>query len=37
MTPEQRDQPEWETIVAASSNEDMVTDRLPVPGGWLYR
>jgi hypothetical protein len=37
MTPEQRDQPGWETIVAASSNEHMVTDRLPVPGGWLYR
>jgi hypothetical protein len=37
MTPEQRDQPQWETIVAASSNEHMVTDRLPVPGGWLYR
>jgi hypothetical protein len=37
MTPEQRDQPQWETIVAAASDEHAVTDRLPVPGGWLYR
>ncbi len=37
MRPEQRDQPQWETIVAASSDEHMVTDRLSVPGGWLYR
>jgi hypothetical protein len=37
MTPKQRDQPRWETIVEATSDEHVVTDRLPVPGGWLYR
>jgi hypothetical protein len=37
MAPEQRDQPQWETIVAATSDEHVVTDRLPVPGGWVYR
>jgi hypothetical protein len=37
MTTEQREQPQWETIVAATSDEHAVTDRLPVPGGWVYR
>jgi len=33
MSPEQRDQPQWETVVAAASDEHVVTDRLTVPGG----
>jgi hypothetical protein len=37
MTPGKRDQPQWETIVEATSDEQVVTDRLPVPGGWVYR
>jgi hypothetical protein len=32
---EQQQQPRWERV--AKGDDYATTDRLPVPGGWLYR